>query len=111
MAKTIKVSFDYEGKHYDMRVQVKLDKHSDIGYALTKRKYNNDWQLVNYNECNGFFAAWNGDDDCPYTFELELDWRDASVLHLRVWQRYGSGVLLDDEGGVENYEVVEHGWI
>lgn len=110
MAKTIKVAFDYEGKHYDLKVQIKAERGSETGYGLTKRKYNEDWGLSDYDERYILYAAWNG-GECPYTFELELDKKDVSVRHLRVWQRYGSGVLLDDEGGVENYEVEEHGGI
>lgn len=108
MAKTIKVSFDYEGKHYDLKLQLMIEHNSETGYALTKRGYNEDWDLSDYDERHILYAAWNG-GECPYTFELELDKKDVSVRHLRVWQRYGSGVLLGDEGGVENYEVVEHG--
>lgn len=106
--KTIKVSFDYDRKHYDLKVQIKLDRKSETGLALTKRDYNNDWELLKF---DGIIAAWNGDEQCPYTFELELSRRTASALHLRVWMRHGDGVLLDDEGGVENYDIVEYGYI
>lgn len=103
MARTIKVSFEYEGKSYNLKFQLKKSKRSDTGYDLTQRDYNKEWWLTSYEETNIFFAAWNDDEGkVPYTFEVEMSRSMLIPVRLRIWQRDGSGVLIDDEGACKH---------
>ena len=92
--KSVKVSFDYEGKHYKFNAKFKYKKD---GPKLTVHKCNDD---ITINEEDDNWIIYNHDNNV----EVKVDNQVDNILNVILWDSNPDGPALAMLGEFENYK-------
>lgn len=92
--KSIKVSFDYEGKHYGFNAKFKYEKS---GIELTAHKCNGD---ITINSEDDDWIVYNHDNGVEVKVDNQMD----NILNVILWDSNPDGPALAMLGEFDNYK-------